>query len=111
MPHGDVCGLGALKVHIGHLELAAGVAGVIKVLLQIRYKTLIQTLHCDTVNPLIQLDASPFYINRKNREWTPLKGPDGSLLPRRAGGQRLRLHRRQRPSGFGGIPAGRAQPT
>ena len=56
------CGLGTVKTNIGHLELAAGIAGVIKVLLQLKHKTLVKSLHCDVINPYIQLAGSPFYI-------------------------------------------------
>lgn len=54
------CGLGSIKTNIGHLELAAGIAGVIKVLLQMKYKTLVKTLHYERPNPYIQLEGSPF---------------------------------------------------
>ncbi|MCP4717038.1 MAG: polyketide synthase, partial [Deltaproteobacteria bacterium] len=63
------CGLGSVKTNIGHLELAAGVAGVIKVLLQLKHKTIVKSLHCDTVNPYIKLEKSPFYIAKESREW------------------------------------------
>ena len=56
------CGLGSVKTNIGHLELAAGIAGVIKVLLQLKHKTLVKSIHCDEINPYIQLKDSPFYI-------------------------------------------------
>jgi polyketide synthase PksN len=79
------CGLGSVKTNIGHLELASGIAGVIKVLLQIRAKTLAKSLHCETVNPYIQLEGSPFYIVRETREWPALQDAQGRDLPRRAG--------------------------
>ncbi|MEE7625164.1 amino acid adenylation domain-containing protein [Methylobacter sp. Wu8] len=90
------CGLGSVKTNIGHLELAAGVAGVIKVLLQLKHKTLVKSLHCDEVNPYIQLQDSPFYLVRDNRDWTPLRDRDGLELPRRAGVSSF---------GFGGVNA------
>jgi len=90
------CGLGSVKTNIGHLELAAGVAGVIKVLLQLKHKTLVKTLHCDEVNPYIQLQDSPFYLVRDKREWTPLRDREGRELPRRAGVSSF---------GFGGVNA------
>src|SRR5437763_7831004 len=79
------CGIGALKSNIGHLELAAGVAGVIKVLLQMQHKTLVKSLHCEQLNPSIQLEGSPFYIVQENQEWKALQDHAGNALPRRAG--------------------------
>ncbi len=90
------CGLGSVKTNIGHLELAAGVAGVIKVLLQLKHKTLVKSLHCDQVNPYIQLQDSPFYLLNENRPWTPLRDQHGNELPRRAGVSSF---------GFGGVNA------
>ena len=84
LPEGS-CGLGSLKSHIGHLELAAGVAGVIKVLLQLRHKKLVKNLHCEQINPYIQLQGSPFYIVQQNREWEAMRDHSGNTLPRRAG--------------------------
>src|SRR5205085_2640695 len=79
------CGIGSVKSNIGHLELAAGIAGVIKVLLQMQHKQLVKSLHCEQVNPYIQLDASPFYIVQENHEWDALQDGTGKVLPRRAG--------------------------
>lgn len=79
------CGLGSVKTNIGHLSLAAGAAGVIKILLQLKHKTLAKSLHCETVNPYIQLKNSPFYIVRETEEWKALKNEQGEELPRRAG--------------------------
>ncbi|MCG8618361.1 MAG: SDR family NAD(P)-dependent oxidoreductase, partial [Desulfobacterales bacterium] len=79
------CGLGSVKSNIGHTELAAGVSGVIKVLLQMQHRTIARSLHCDTVNPYIRLDDTPFYIAREAREWTAPTDAEGRILPRRAG--------------------------
>ena len=93
---GAHCGVGSVKSNIGHLELAAGVAGVIKVLLQLRHRTLVPTLHCDEVNPYIQLQGSPFYLVRETCEWTAPRDRNGRELPRRAGVSSF---------GFGGVNA------
>ena len=90
------CGLGSVKTNIGHLELAAGVAGVIKVVLQFRHRTLVKSLHCDEINPYIQLEDTPFYLVRENREWPALYDRQGTELPRRAGVSSF---------GFGGVNA------
>jgi acyl transferase domain-containing protein/acyl carrier protein/SAM-dependent methyltransferase len=79
------CGLGTVKSNIGHLELAAGVAGLIKVLLQLQHKTLVKSLHCEELNPYIQLEDSPFYIVREKQDWRPIQDAEGRDLPRRAG--------------------------
>ncbi|WP_407672364.1 SDR family NAD(P)-dependent oxidoreductase, partial [Paenibacillus sinensis] len=79
------CGLGSVKTNIGHLELAAGVAGVIKVLMQIKHRTLVKSLHCETVNPYIQLQDSPFYIVQETKEWKSIQDAKGQDVPRRAG--------------------------
>ena len=88
------CGLGSVKTNIGHLELAAGVAGVIKVLLQMKHKTLVKSLHSETLNPYIDFSDSPFYVVQQAREWTAIRDAHGHALPRRAGVSSF---------GFGGV--------
>ncbi|MDE1462572.1 beta-ketoacyl synthase N-terminal-like domain-containing protein [Spartinivicinus poritis] len=63
------CALGAVKSNIGHLLAAAGVAGVIKVLLAIKHRQLPPTLHFEKANPHIQLSNSPFYVNTACQPW------------------------------------------
>ncbi|MCP4130783.1 MAG: SDR family NAD(P)-dependent oxidoreductase [bacterium] len=75
----NYCGLGSVKTNIGHLEAAAGVAGVIKVLLSFRHKRLPATLHCKELNPYIVPENSPFYITRDAGPW------ERGSNPRRAG--------------------------
>lgn len=79
------CGLGSVKTNIGHLEAAAGIAGLLKVVLAMEHGTLPRSLHCDRINPYIQLDGSPFRIVRANEPWERLRDRDGGPAPRRAG--------------------------
>jgi polyketide synthase PksN len=79
------CGLGSVKTNVGHLEAAAGIAGVIKVLLAMKHQQLPATLHCQEINPYIDLQKSPFYIVQERQVWERQRGWRGHPLPRRAG--------------------------
>ena len=79
------CGIGSVKSNIGHLELAAGMAGVVKVLLQLRHRALAPTLHAQELNPYLELDGSPFFVVRDGRPWPAPCDAEGRTLPRRAG--------------------------
>jgi len=79
------CGLGAVKSNIGHLEPAAGIASLVKVMLALRHKRLPATLHVRDLNPYLQLDGSPFYLVTRTQEWKALTDGDGRPSPRRAG--------------------------
>ncbi|MER7984497.1 beta-ketoacyl synthase N-terminal-like domain-containing protein [Streptomyces noursei] len=76
--------VGSVKSGIGHLEAAAGIAGVTKVLLQMRHGELAPTLHADEPNPRIDFTATPLTVNTALRPWQrPVVG--GQEVPRRAG--------------------------
>jgi acyl transferase domain-containing protein/NADP-dependent 3-hydroxy acid dehydrogenase YdfG len=90
------CGIGSVKSNIGHLELAAGVAGVIKVLLQMRHRTLVKSLHSEHISPYIELAGSPFYVVQETTPWLAQRDAQGRELPRRAGVSSF---------GFGGVNA------
>ena len=79
------CGLGAVKTNIGHLEGAAGIAGVIKVLLAMKHKKLPKIVNFKRLNPRIDLEDSPFYIVTETQEWERLQTEKEEILPRRAG--------------------------
>ncbi|MCY9375153.1 SDR family NAD(P)-dependent oxidoreductase [Bacillus sp. T17B1] len=82
------CSIGSAKSNIGHLEAAAGIAGITKVLLQMKYKQLVPSIHSEELNPNIDLDASPFYIQHKLEEWRRPIIDDNDVaktLPRRSG--------------------------
>ena len=79
------CAIGSVKSNIGHLELAAGIAGLIKVVAQMQAGTIAATLHCDTLNPYLKLENGPFRVARDRQPWPRPTGQDGRTLPRRAG--------------------------
>ncbi|OKP94477.1 non-ribosomal peptide synthetase [Paenibacillus sp. P32E] len=82
VPH---CGLGSVKTNIGHLESGAGIAGVLKILLALKHKTLPASLHVKEINPYIDVKHSPFYILEQSRPWSRLRDGEGHPVPRRAG--------------------------
>ncbi|MDN3268137.1 SDR family NAD(P)-dependent oxidoreductase [Streptomyces sp. MA15] len=80
------CALGSVKANIGHLEPAAGIAGLTKVLLQLKHRVLPPTPHADTPNSFIELDGSPFRLQTAAAPWEPVGvEADGSTPPLRAG--------------------------
>ena len=74
----EFCGIGSVKTNIGHLDTAAGVAGLIKTVLSLKHRQLPPSLHFSQSNPEIDFTASPFFVNAKLRTWD---APE----PRRAG--------------------------
>ncbi|WP_330230225.1 SDR family NAD(P)-dependent oxidoreductase [Nocardia sp. NBC_00508] len=72
--------IGSVKSNVGHLEAAAGVAALTKVLLQLRHETIVPSLHATPANPNIDFAATPFRIPT-----SPLPWPSGDpARPRRA---------------------------
>jgi acyl transferase domain-containing protein/acyl carrier protein len=73
------CAIGSVKTNVGHLDTAAGIAGLIKTALALQHRQIPPSLHFRTPNPKIDFAQSPFYVNTLLREW-----PAGAT-PRRAG--------------------------
>jgi len=73
------CRLGSVKSNVGHLDAAAGVAGLIKTVLALEHAALPPTLHYRTPNPRIDFTTSPFLVNASLEDWAP------GGAPRRAG--------------------------
>jgi phthiocerol/phenolphthiocerol synthesis type-I polyketide synthase E len=70
------CAIGSVKSNIGHLDAAAGVAGLIKTVLALKHRQLPPSLHYRQPNPQIDFASSPFYVNSQLREWKA----DGGVL-------------------------------
>lgn len=63
------CALGSLKANVGHLDAAAGVAGLIKASLVVRDGLLPPAVNFEKPNSHIDLPASPFFVNKTLRPW------------------------------------------
>jgi amino acid adenylation domain-containing protein len=70
----NFCVLGTAKANIGHLDVASGVVGLIKTVLQMQHRTIPGLLHYTGPNPAIELAHSPFLIQAKTTEWKPAGG-------------------------------------
>ncbi|NET60311.1 MAG: acyltransferase domain-containing protein, partial [Symploca sp. SIO2E6] len=73
------CAIGSLKTNMGHLDTAAGVAGLLKTVLALKHKKIPPSLNFETPNPTIDFANSPFYVNTSLSEW------NRNGTPRRAG--------------------------
>ncbi|TMM49316.1 type I polyketide synthase [Sulfitobacter sabulilitoris] len=74
----EFCGIGSVKTNIGHLDTAAGVAGLVKTALSLHHGQIPPSLGFEAPNPAIDFAASPFRVNAQLRDW-----PAGTT-PRRA---------------------------
>ena len=65
----NYCAIGSLKTNIGHLDAAAGVAGIIKAALSLYHEEIPPSLNFTRPNPQIDFAASPFFVNTELRPW------------------------------------------
>jgi acyl transferase domain-containing protein len=63
------CAIGSVKTNIGHLDTAAGIAGLMKTVLALKNKKLPPSLNFKSPNPNANFDDSPFYVNQHLIEW------------------------------------------
>ena len=63
------CYLGSVKSNIGHLETAAGMAGLIKTILCLKHRAIPATLHFSSPNPELHIDRGPFVIRGEDGPW------------------------------------------
>jgi acyl transferase domain-containing protein len=66
---GRRCAIGSVKTNIGHLDAAAGVAGLIKTVLALQNREIPPSLNCETPHPGIAFESSPFFVNTGLSKW------------------------------------------
>ena len=71
----DKCWIGSVKTNIGHLEPAAGAAGLIKAALALWKETIPPQIHLEEVNPRIAIDEMPLRIVTGPVSWPHSSGP------------------------------------
>ncbi len=76
-PVENKCAIGSVKTNIGHLESAAGIAGLIKVALSLKNHTLIPNLHFEKPNPFISFDQLPLKVQTSLENW--VSSEDGAI--------------------------------
>ena len=74
-PPGRPCALGSVKTNLGHLEAAAGIAGLIKVALALRHREIPPSLHFEKPNPHIPFDELPLRVQTALCPWPTESGP------------------------------------
>jgi acyl transferase domain-containing protein len=72
---GGKCAIGSVKSNIGHLESAAGIAGLIKVALMLRYRQLVPTLHFNSPNTHVPFATLPLRVQTRLEDWPVANGP------------------------------------
>ncbi|MFI9387345.1 SDR family NAD(P)-dependent oxidoreductase [Kutzneria sp. NPDC052558] len=78
VPDRQWCGIGSVKSNIGHLSQAAGVVGLIKTALALEHRLIPPSINFESINPEIDIEASPFYVAGTLSKW------DANGTPRRA---------------------------
>ncbi len=69
------CAIGSVKSNVGHLEVAAGVASLLKAVYAIRHGEIPPTLHFTRPNPRIDFASTPFFVNKELIDWPNEKRP------------------------------------
>ncbi|WP_039913290.1 non-ribosomal peptide synthetase [Cellvibrio mixtus] len=73
------CRIGSVKTNIGHLDAAAGIAGLLKTVLALHHQQLPPSINYTTPNPKIEFEQTPFSVQTRLEDWAPKE------YPRRAG--------------------------
>ncbi len=77
---GGACAIGSVKTNIGHLEAAAGISGLIKVVLALRHEAIPPHLHLKALNPRISFEGTRFFVPTALRPWPAADEPRRAAL-------------------------------
>jgi len=80
----STCGISSVKTRIGHLEAAAGIAGLVHAVVAMKRGRLPGNIQLVRPNPYLRLDDGPLYLLDEERPWPRLRDEGGRELPRRA---------------------------
>ena len=69
VPKKQFCGIGSVKTNIGHLDNAAGLASLVKVVMAMKHQTLPASLYFNSPNNNIEFIDSPVYVVDSKRKW------------------------------------------
>ena len=69
------CRIGSVKTNIGHLDTAAGVAGLVKTAMGLHHRQIPPSLGYEAPNPAIDFESSPFRVNDQLTDWISHRGP------------------------------------
>lgn len=65
----EFCAIGSVKSNFGHLDVVAGIAGLIKTALALKHKKLPPSINFKTPNPKLDLPNTPFFVNNSLSDW------------------------------------------
>ncbi len=99
------CAIGSVKTNIGHLDAAAGIAGVIKTVLALKHRQLPPSLHYSEPNPEINFEASPFYVNTELSAWTSDEPRKAAVISTGMGGTNACVVLEESPAAREPIPS------
>lgn len=91
------CALGAVKANIGHLDAAAGIAGIIKTTQALKNKVLPGNINFKQLNSAIDLKNKPFYVNTESKAWTTTKNRAAGVSSFGIGGTNAHLVLQEAP--------------
>ncbi|RDZ28526.1 SDR family NAD(P)-dependent oxidoreductase [Lysobacter silvisoli] len=69
------CAIGSVKNNIGHLDIAAGMASLIKVAMALKSQRIPPCINFTKPNPKIDFESSPFHVNTESIEWPQADTP------------------------------------
>ena len=104
------CWLGSVKTNIGHLEAAAGMAGLLKVVLSLQHQKIPPHLHLQQLNPLISLEDTPLVIPTKLQPWFGETGRLAGISSFGFGGTNAHIIVQETPA-FAEVPQGKPLPV
>ena len=67
--------IGSLKSNVGHIDAAAGTAGIIKAALSLHHEQIPPSINFTAPNPQIDFESSPFFVNTELRQWPRAEAP------------------------------------